>query len=190
MSVHESRDDLLGTALLVRARNAIGCEFGLQLREEPEHPALSLLAATFVTLHRDGMLRGCIGRLEAERPLDEDVRANAIAAAFEDRRFPPLRSEEFDALHIEVSVLGAPQRVAARSEEAVAQALRLDEDGVILAWHGRRATFLPQVWKTIRDPVRFLQALKLKAGMQTDFWAPDVEVSRYRVIEYEECKDA
>jgi AMMECR1 domain-containing protein len=83
-------DPQLGDALLVRARNAIASESGGAQVKEPEHPALHEPGATFVTLTRQGELRGCIGSFQAYRPLDQDVRENARAAAFRDRRFAPL----------------------------------------------------------------------------------------------------
>ncbi len=83
-------DQQLGEALLVRARNAIASELGGAQVREPEHPALHQPGATFVTLTRQGEPRGCIGSIEAFRPLDQDVRENARAAAFRDRRFAPL----------------------------------------------------------------------------------------------------
>ncbi len=150
----------------------------------PDHPALSQLGATFVTLHgADGQLRGCVGRLEAVRALGDDVRANALAAAFEDTRFAPLRAHEWPGVRVEVSLLSPAEPLAARSEdEAVAvAALRPGIDGVIFEWRGARATLLPQVWQQLPDAASFLAALKRKAGLPADFWAPDVRLSRYRV---------
>lgn len=186
MPGREPRDEALGEALIGRARNAIADVLRLPLLAETAHPLLAERGATFVTLHACGALRGCIGRLVATRCLDEDVRSNAVAAAFHDTRFPHVERDEFARLQVEVSVLGAAQRIEARSEdEAIAQ-MQPDVDGVILAWRGSSATFLPQVWKSIVDPADFLAALKRKAGLPADFWAADVEVSRYRVIEYRE----
>jgi hypothetical protein len=84
-------DQQLGDVLLARARNAIASELGGAQVKEPEHPALHQPGSTFVTLTRQRELRGCIGSLQAFRPLDQDVRENARAAAFRDRRFAPLR---------------------------------------------------------------------------------------------------
>lgn len=186
MSAHERRDDLLGAALIQRARNAIAGVLRLPAVAEAWHPWLTERSATFVTLHADGVLRGCIGRLVATRSLEEDVRAHAVAAAFHDTRFAPVVRDEFALLRVEVSVLGAAQPIAARSEQAAIAQLQPHLDGVILAWRGSSATFLPQVWASIADPAQFLAALKRKAGLPADFWAADMEVSRYRVIEYHE----
>ncbi len=138
--------------------------------------------ATFVTLHdARGALRGCIGRLEATRPLGEDVRANAIAAAFEDPRFAPLSAIEWPGLQVEVSLLGPTEPLYARDEAHALAQLRPGVDGLILQWRHARATFLPQVWAQLPEPAAFVAALKQKAGLPADFWAVDVRLARYRV---------
>ena len=58
------------------------------------------------------------------------------------------------------------------------------DDGVVLEWRGRNATFLPQVWEQLPDRARFIAALKRKAGLAPDFWAPDVKLARYRVRKF------
>lgn len=179
------RDTTLGHALLSRARNAIAGALGLPQRVEPSHPSLARPGATFVTLHRDGQLRGCIGRLEAgEHSLDEDVRRNARRAAFEDPRFAPLVAAEWEGLSVSVSLLGALERIPARTEDEALRLLRPREDGVVLDWRGRRATFLPQVWGQMADAGEFLAALRCKAGLPAGFWHADVTLSRYRVFEF------
>jgi AmmeMemoRadiSam system protein A len=176
----------LGAALLSRARNALAEALALPTRPEPEHPALAEAGATFVTLRCKGELRGCIGRLEATRPLADDVRQNALAAAFEDPRFAPVHITEFSELEIEVSLLDAAQPWPARSEGEALRTVQPGIDGVILEWRGRHATFLPQVWEQLPDPANFMAALKRKAGLAADFWASDIRLSRYRVRKFEE----
>ena len=183
-------DHHLGPALLSRARNAIAAALGLAVAIEPEHPALDRPGATFVTLRQAGALRGCIGALQARQPLHEDVRAHAVAAAFDDPRFPPLAREEFAALQIEVSVLGEAEPLAAASEAEARAALRRGVDGVTLEWRGRRATFLPQVWEQLPQAAAFLNALKLKAGLPPDFWAEDLRLERYQVRKFAEAEVA
>lgn len=178
----------LGAALLSRARNAIRAELGLPTEAEPPHPALSGPGATFVTLQdAQGALRGCIGSLQAWRTLDEDVRRNAEGAAFRDPRFRPLSRAEWQAgLQVEVSLLDAPQPLPrVRSEAEALALLKPGIDGLILEWHGHRATFLPQVWAQLPEPAAFLAALKRKAGLAADFWAEDVQLSRYGVRSHE-----
>jgi MEMO1 family protein len=174
----------LGAALLSRARNAIARALDLPTHDEPHHPVLRCLCATFVTLRRDGELRGCIGTLSAQRELADDVRRHALAAAFRDPRFEPLRVEEFAQLEIEVSLLDAARPLAAGSEAEVHAALRPGVDGVLLEWRGRSATFLPQVWEQLPQPGEFMAALKHKAGLPADFWAEDLRLSCYRVRKY------
>ncbi len=176
----------LGSALLARARNAIADALGLPTGPDPAHAELALRGATFVTLRRQGALRGCVGRLEAERPLDHDVRLNALGAAFHDRRFEPLEPEEFADLEIEVSLLDPAEALPACSEAEALQALRPGTDGVILEWRGLRSTFLPQVWEELPAPTEFLAALKRKAGLPAHFWASDLRLSRYRVRKFAE----
>ncbi|HEY9194398.1 MAG TPA: AmmeMemoRadiSam system protein B, partial [Methyloversatilis sp.] len=187
-------DDSLGSLLVDTARRTIAEALGLPVADAstlPDHPALHLPGATFVTLHdAAGGLRGCIGQLEASRPLGEDVRANALAAAFSDPRFPPLRASEWRGLQLEVSLLDAPEELDVRSEAEALAALRPGIDGVILEWRGRCATFLPQVWAQLPDPARFLAALRHKAGLPAGFWADDVRLSRYRVRSFSDHDSA
>jgi hypothetical protein len=176
----------LGRALLARARNAIATELGEAAAPEPADPRLADAGATFVTLTQRGDLRGCIGSLEAWRPLDEDVRSNARAAAFRDPRFSPLRRDELARTRVEVSLLSPSTPLAFADEEDAVRQLRPGIDGVILEWHGRRGTFLPQVWESLPDRHLFLAHLKHKAGLPSDFWAPDVTISCYQVQKWKE----
>ncbi|MBU1237234.1 MAG: AmmeMemoRadiSam system protein A [Gammaproteobacteria bacterium] len=178
--------DALGTALLIRARNAIAAELGAPTVPEPDHPALAEPGATFVTLTQEGHLRGCIGSLEASRPLDADVRSNARAAAFSDPRFSPLRPSELQRTRVEVSLLQPARPIAFTDEADAVRQLRPGIDGVILEWDGRRGTFLPQVWENLHEPQLFLNLLKQKAGLPADFWAPDVWLHRYEVQKWKE----
>lgn len=179
-------DDILGSALLVRARNAIAAEFGIPTQLEPDHPALREPGATFVTLTQAGQLRGCIGTLEAWRPLADDVHANAKAAAFRDPRFDPLTRDELDHTRVEVSLLTPPVPFEFADEADAITRMRPGIDGMILECHGRRGTFLPQVWESLPDPHTFLNHLKQKAGYAPDFWSVEVKLYRYEVRKWEE----
>jgi AmmeMemoRadiSam system protein A len=174
-------DQELGDALLARARNAIASEFGAALARETDHPSLGQPGATFVTLTLHGELRGCIGSIEAWRPLDQDVRANARAAAFRDPRFNPLREGELDATCIEVSLLSPTEAIHFSSEDDAVAQLRPGLDGVILESGRRRGTFLPQMWDALPDPRRFMSHLKRKAGLAEHAWPQDLKLSRYEV---------
>jgi len=178
--------DTLGNALLIRARNAIAAEFGLAPEAEPDHPALQQPGATFVTLTQHGQLRGCIGSLEAWRPLDQDVRSNAKAAAFRDPRFAPLAEDELARTRVEVSLLAPAVPMSFASEDDAVAQMRPGIDGMILEYGMHRGTFLPQVWESLPDPRMFMAHLKQKAGLASTFWAPDIKLSRYEVQKWKE----
>ncbi|MDZ4252718.1 MAG: AmmeMemoRadiSam system protein B [Sulfuritalea sp.] len=176
-----------GPALLVRARNAIAAQLKQPTRAEPDHPALTRPGATFVTLTQNGQLRGCIGSLEAHRPLDQDVRANAVAAAFRDPRFPPLQAEELARTRVEVSLLTAPQTMSFSDEADALRQLRPRVDGIIFIAGQKRSTFLPQVWEQLPEPRMFMAHLKQKAGLPADFWSSEVQLQRYEVQKWKEA---
>ncbi len=142
--------------------------------------------ATFVTLMKNGELRGCVGSIRAYRPLGEDVAANARAAALRDTRFPPVRPAELPRLSIEVSLLSPPVALPAASEAEAIARLRPSVDGVVLEDGEARATFLPQVWEQLPEARSFLAALKLKAGIAPDAWSPTMRLSTYTVSQWEE----
>lgn len=184
----EAADRNLGRALLIAARNAVADRLAVPGAPEfdAENPNLRQIAATFVTLTRNHALRGCIGSLDAHRPLIEDVRHNAIAAAFADRRFAPLARAELVRVRFEVSLLTPATALAAPDQAAAIAALRPGIDGVILEYGPRRATFLPQVWQTLPEAERFLGELKRKAGLPEQFWADELKLSRYQVRKWQE----
>lgn len=176
-----------GSILLSFARAAIGKQLGAQLAVRDDADWLRATGACFVTLTQHERLRGCIGTLEAHRALGEDVKANAVAAAFRDPRFAPLEKHEFEMISVEVSVLSAVESMAFRDEDDALQRLRPDIDGVIFEYGHHRSTFLPQVWGDFRDPRVFLGHLKYKAGLPPDFWDTTVKLSRYTVIKWSEA---
>lgn len=170
-------------SLLEVARASIrhGLDQGRALPVNPnDYPAtLRLLRATFVTLDIDGQLRGCIGALAAYQPVVQDVAVHAYAAAFEDPRFPELRTDELPKLALHISVLSPPEPLPFGSEAELLAQLRPGVDGLILQFRHYRATFLPAVWDQLPDPYVFLAQLKQKAGLPMDFWAPELRVERY-----------
>ncbi len=183
---HPESIDPLGLTLLTLVRNAIGTSFKREARAVTAHPKLAELAASFVTLTLNGQLRGCIGSLQAHRPLAIDVSENALAAAFRDSRFTPLKADEFVNIRVEVSLLEPPEPLEFLDESDAIARLRPGLDGLILTHNGRRATFLPQVWESLPDPHRFIEQLKLKAGLTADFWDETITLARYRVQKWKE----
>jgi AmmeMemoRadiSam system protein A len=181
--------DDIGPRLLKLARNAIARQLGGPDKEEETPPWLDEPGATFVTLTRRGQLRGCIGSLEAHRPLREDVTANARAAAFQDPRFPPLEKDELADIRVEVSLLSPLEPLAFRDKQDAIAQLRPGVDGVVLEHGHHRGTFLPQVWEQLPEPERFLAHLKVKAGLPPGFWASDIKLFRYAVSKWKEDKE-
>ena len=175
-----------GAALTGLARAAIERVLGLPPSFALAAPWLAHAAAVFVTLTRDGALRGCIGSLAAHRAVGLDVTENAVAAALRDPRFAPVTAQELPALKVEVSLLTAPQPMEFVSEADALAQLRPPFDGVIFEASGRRSTFLPQVWEQMPAPHAFLAALKEKAGLPAGYWGADVRLSRYRVAKFTE----
>jgi hypothetical protein len=181
VSLEEAGETLLGIA-----RGAIGHALGTHA-ERPRvdsAPWLARPGATFVSLHREGKLRGCIGSLAASRSLGEDVAHNAAAAALRDPRFAPLTAPEWPGCELEVSVLSRAKPLRFADEAEMLSQLRPGEDGVILEHESRRATFLPQVWDTIADKRAFLVALLEKAGLPGDTRLARCKLWRYRVIKW------
>jgi len=179
-----------GRVLLRIARESLAEALGVgasgDRADEYGEPWLRQPGATFVTLRMRGELRGCVGSILAYRPLFEDVRRNAQAAAFHDTRFQPVEPEEFPGISVEVSLLSPPEPLAAASEAEALRRLRPGVDGVIFECAEYRSTFLPQVWEQLPDPRDFLASLKAKAGLPRGFWSPEIRLSRYTVLKWEE----
>jgi len=178
--------DERGRILLTIARASLGEALGLGPLRSFDEPWLREPGATFVTLRHRAKLRGCVGSLHAHRPLFDDVRANARAAAFHDTRFAPVSREELPELSFEVSLLSSPAPFEVSCEEEALARLRPGVDGLIFDCEGCRSTFLPQVWDHLREPREFLTQLKLKAGLPAAFWSSDVRLWRYTVSKWAE----
>ncbi|MBW2493520.1 MAG: AmmeMemoRadiSam system protein A [Deltaproteobacteria bacterium] len=175
-----------GKALLLDvARRSIesGLRTGQPLAVDPDAfpPELGQLRATFVTLRRDGELRGCVGGLVACRPLVADVAHSAYGAAFRDSRFPALEARELDRIEIHISILGPLEPVSAPDEKALLAAIRPGIDGLVVRDGARQGTFLPAVWESLPEPAEFWRELKRKAGIPLDAWSSRWEIFRYTV---------
>ena len=169
--------------LIHTAKNSI--QYGLQhhqpvavnLSEYAE--SLQQIRASFVTLNIRNQLRGCIGTLEAHRPLVIDISNNAYASAFSDPRFPRLSSSEFNDITIHISILSQSEPIHFTSEQDLINQIRVGIDGLILSDMGRRGTFLPSVWESLATKEKFLSHLKLKAGLPINYWSDTMKVERY-----------
>lgn len=137
--------------------------------------------ATFVTLNIEQQLRGCIGCLSAYRPLVSDVVHNAYAAAFSDPRFPALSKKEFPLLEYHISILSPCSSIKFDSYEDLLSQIRPGVDGLILTEGSFRGTFLPSVWEQLNDKDLFVKHLLKKAGLASDYWSRNIQISRYTV---------
>jgi len=164
------------------AQAALGRSGGAAALEEMAHSlpeALKRPGGAFVTLWKDGELRGCVGYVRPRVPLYRAVFENGVHAARDDPRFPPVRPEEFADLEIEVNVLTPPQPI-----DSVAD-FRVGEEGILLK-HGRhRAVFLPEVateqgW----DREQTLRHLAVKAGLPADEWRRSAEFEVFTSQKY------
>ena len=158
-------------ALLSLARRTI--RYGLDHQKMPRPEELNMAIngavraprAAFVTLKKDGQLRGCIGDIFPQRPLYKSVIHNAVYAAFRDQRFQPLQPKEYDDIEIEISALTLPVTVASAHD------IHIGVDGVVLRKEGKLAVFLPQVAREQGwDLETTLQHLSAKAGLAPDAW--------------------
>ena len=188
----EAESPRRGAILIAIARGRLASVLGLAPEPgapgEDAEPWLYRPGATFVTLRRDGALRGCVGSLAATARLVDDLRHNAEAAALRDPRFAALEPGELARVEIEVSLLSATEPLRFTCEADARAQLRPGEDGVVLRWGAHRATFLPQVWDKLPRPDEFLAHLKHKAGLAPDFWDDGVRLERYRVRKWSEAE--
>ena len=178
--------DADGLALCRYARACIAAALGGPPAKPPTSAAFAFDGACFVTLYRGDELHGCIGSLEAHQPLLRDVADNAVSAALRDPRATTLELGDEQQLRVEVSLLSPLSRLPVKSRAEAISALRPGLDGVVLRYHGRRGTFLPQVWEELPEPHEFWRQLLRKAGLPADLDSPELEVYRYTVAKSHE----
>lgn len=146
----------------------------------------NLQLGCFVTLHKQGDLRGCIGTLEQDMPLQQAIPYFARAAAFQDPRFPPLSARELTDCTISISLLSEREPLPAATREELLAALIPFTDGLWLSDGYHRATFLPAVWRQLPDKTDFLHHLLLKGGWSPQGWPAQMKAWRYHSIEFSE----
>jgi AmmeMemoRadiSam system protein A len=172
------RDTFQKQTLLSIARRALEEYFyGTPLIPSEEYPFLKEKRALFVTLRKNGRLRGCIGTIMADKALMESVPTMTLHAALEDSRFSPLTSEELQEITIEISLLTTPKKISSIDE------ILLGVDGVIVKYKGRQGLFLPQVaQETGWSKEEFLaQLCRTKAGLSPNAWQdPDVDLYTFQ----------
>jgi AmmeMemoRadiSam system protein B/AmmeMemoRadiSam system protein A len=159
--------DARRTTLLTAARSAIAeyVKTGHNPEAETADPELNRRSGAFVTITENGVLRGCIGRMEAVSPLYRNVQDMAVAAATSDPRFPPLDATELDKISLEISILSPLHLITDTNQ------IRIGTDGLLIVQWGQEGVFLPQVpveqgW----DTDAYLSNLCLKAGLPEACW--------------------
>ncbi|MGH3716824.1 MAG: AmmeMemoRadiSam system protein A [Micromonosporaceae bacterium] len=172
---------LLARLAVGSVRSRLVGEQAAELAPEPE--PLRSPGASFVTLERRGRLRGCVGTLQATRPLYLDVIRNA-RRAMADPRLPPVDRTDWPELDVKVSVLTAPAPLGTSGLDELLAALRPGVDGVLFTDGSRRATFLPAVWHRLTEPAEFVAALLQKGGWHAGEWPDGLAVHRYQAYEY------
>lgn len=142
--------------------------------------------ASFVTLEKNGVLRGCIGSLKAHQPLAVDVAQNAIKAGFQDPRFPQLMPLEMPHLTLSISILSASEEMNFTDEADALSRLRPSVDGVIIRDGRHQSVFLPHVWEALPDPYEFMAKLKQKAGLAPDYWSKTMKIFQFTTETFSE----
>ncbi|OQY50479.1 MAG: AMMECR1 domain-containing protein [Desulfobacteraceae bacterium 4572_89] len=180
-------------ALLKLAREYIAGEFGGKspdikgISKEISRDVLRQKRGVFVTLHKKGELRGCIGNIEPVKTLENGIRENAIYAAFKDSRFTPLTIDELPRIDIEISILTLPEKMIYKNIQNLVSNLVPGVDGVIIEKDHHRATFLPQVWDQLPEPEAFLSQLCTKAGLPAREWEKGtLTLHTYQVVSFGE----
>lgn len=145
---------------------------------------LTQYGASFVTLKRNGQLRGCIGSIYPTKPLILDLIDNAKNAAFQDPRFEPLSAEELVDLEVSISILSSIERINFKDERDLLS--KIYPHGVIIAERDRRAVYLPVVWEQLPERDVFLNSLKEKAGLPPNYFSRTLEAYKFDALSIEE----
>ena len=181
--------------LLALARSAIATFLDNGYVEKPDnkfledHPVFQMPRGVFVTLKKEGRLRGCIGEIYPQRPLFEGVQYCAIKSATQDYRFPPVTQDELKSLTLSISVLSLPSKIIAETgtHAALLRALIPGKDGIILVYNRNQSTFLPTVWNEIPEADEFLSHLCQKQGAPMDCWQnTNAVLYRYGTYDFSE----
>jgi hypothetical protein len=186
---------MLDKLLLRIAKTAILAQFDSKYKIDrdsliSQYPYLAQIGASFVTLHYDKQLRGCIGSIIGRRTLLDDILGNALSSAFKDSRFSPLHVSEISQLDLEVSLLSTPEILEYKDFDDLVNKIEPFTDGLILHHGNYQGTFLPQVWKQLPSAHQFLEHLSYKAGADLSIYDEHPTIYRYRVDAIEERFDA
>lgn len=163
-------------------RQAIKSKFEPDIEEIKYPQVFGRIGACFVTLEKNNTLRGCIGSVIARRPLINDIIMNAKNSAFSDPRFLPVQQNEISQLKIAVSILSEPKKISFTDENDLLRQMRPNIDGIIIKDGIYQAVYLPSVWEQLPDKREFLETLKVKAGLNPDYFSDTFEAYRFETV--------
>ncbi len=146
-----------------------------------EFPVLKKHIASFVTIYLDDELRGSMGSIIPTRPLLDDIIHNAKSAAFEDRRFTPLKTSEYLHASLELSLLTEPKEIAYQSISDIKEQIRCGMDGLIITLGDKQAAFLPQIWNQLDSFDAFFSHLLQEAGLTSEMMNKHPKVFTFQV---------
>lgn len=172
--------------LLKLCRNIILSRFNREKLYTGHAPVFNQTGACFVTLKKNGNLRGCIGSIIAHQPLINDIVQHAQDSAFRDPRFNPVEENEVKDLSIDISILSNPKPMVFKDEQDLLEQMIPNEDGIIIKDKGYQAVYLPCVWEDLPDKKLFLNSLKMKAGLPSDYFSDTFEAYRFTTVYIEE----
>lgn len=154
-----------------------------QITLKPQIPEVfKELGAVFVTLQKNGRLRGCIGSIVAHQPMIIDLAQHSYDAAFNDRRFTPLQKEELSEISVSVSILSSPVKMNFDGEKDLLSKIEEFKDGIIIKDKNYQAVYLPSVWEQIPNKEDFLRSLKVKAGLSPDYFSDTFEAFKFSTV--------
>ena len=142
-------------------------------------PVFEELGACFVTLKKQGHLRGCIGSIIAHQPLINDLINHANNSAFKDPRFNPVEESEIKDLEIDISLLSDPKPIDFKNEQDLLDKIVPYKDGIIIKDRNYQAVYLPSVWEELSEKELFLNSLKMKAGLSPDYFSDTFQAYRF-----------
>ena len=169
--------------LLGIARDAVHRHLSSQSVEYPDIPdgGMTRPHGVFVSIHADSELRGCIGRIQSEKPLYETTTECAISAAVADPRFPPLQIAELPGVSFEISVLSRLEQIDD------IEGIEVGRHGLMIEKDAGRGLLLPQVASQYGwDRIEFLRQTCLKAGLGPDDWRQDATVFSFEALVFQE----
>ncbi len=181
-----------GKALLNKARTCIYNKLKFseghpEKEDESKNNIFYEKRGVFVTLHKKGNLRGCIGNLEPVKSIIDGIKDNSLNAAFQDHRFSPVKLKELNKIDIEISILSKPEKLEYTDYKDLLLKLKPNIHGVIIKKNTYKSTFLPQVWDQLPDKKEFLSHICIKAGLSSDEWKKGkLEVLIYEVQYFKE----